>query len=236
MQYCFLCFTWVNGAAPWEEHCQSHPASRTLKWCAIRVYCHTVISPGLCPWCLRKVGAPAAQRLQQWDQNCALMAHVEAHIEKVDSWLNACPCGTEVEDVNSLRHHLSDEYGLWKAKWKMFGRKRVSEEDQNTEDLARTLDAEDAGQTSPRKARKRTNTRDKFIEWSPSRKGRSLNPPTSRAKASSRRNVSPKVDPTETTFIEWTRQVPSRMDQAQRDMCIPITPHHLLGNAGQTWG
>jgi len=42
------------------------------------------------------------------------MAHVKEYIEKVDSWPNACPCG-KVEDANSLRYHLSDEHGLWKA-------------------------------------------------------------------------------------------------------------------------
>ena len=72
---------------------------------------------------------------------------------------------------------------------------------QNTDDPEHTLDAR---QASPRKARKRTNTEYKFIEWSPSRKGRSLNPLTSRAKASNRRNESPKVDLTEMTFIEWS--------------------------------
>jgi hypothetical protein len=190
VKYCFLCFKWVNGAAAWEEHCQGHLASTTPKWCAPRVYCRTLISPGFCPWCLRKADLPAAERMQQWPENCILMSHVEAHIEKVDSWPNACPCGKEMEDANSLRHHLSDEYGLWKAEWKMFGRKRASEEDQNTDDPEHTLDAR---QTSPRKARKRTNTEYKFIEWSPSRKGQSLNPLTSRAKAPNRRNESPKV-------------------------------------------
>jgi hypothetical protein len=128
------------------------------------------------------------------------MAHVEVYIEKVDSWPNACPCGKEMEDANSLRHYLSDEYGLWKAEWKMFGRKRASEEDQDTDDPEHTLDAR---QISPRKVRKRTNTEYKFIEWSPSRKGQSLNPLTSRARVSNRRSESPKVDLTEMTFIEW---------------------------------
>jgi hypothetical protein len=204
VKYCFLCFEWVNGAAAWEEHCQGHLASTMPKWCAPRVYCRTLISPGFCPWCLRKADLPAAERLRQWSENYILMAHVEAHIENVDSWPNACPCGKGVEDANSLRHHLSDEYGLWKAEWKMFGRKRASEGDQNTDDPEHTLDAEDAGQMSPRKTRKRTNTGHKFIVLSSSCKGQSLNPPTSRAKASNGRDGSPKVDPNETTFIEWS--------------------------------
>lgn len=49
---------------------------------------------------------------------------------------------------------------------------------------------------------KRSKTRSKFIEWSPSRKEQSPNPPTSRTKAPNRRKVSQKLASTGTTFIE----------------------------------
>lgn len=62
-----------------------HLTSTTPKWCSVRVYRHTVISPGFCPFCLRHGEIPAAQRLKQWPRNCTLMAHVEAHVE-VRSW------------------------------------------------------------------------------------------------------------------------------------------------------
>jgi hypothetical protein len=51
---------------------------------------------------------------------------------------------------------------------------------------------------------KRVKTRGKFIEWSPSRKEQSPNPPTSRMKASNRRKVSQKLVSTGTTSIEWS--------------------------------
>ena len=210
VEYCFLCFKWFAGATAWEEHCRGHLTSTTPKWCAVRVYCHTMISPGFCPFCLARTDLLAAQRLRQWNRNCTLMKHVEKHCEEIRSWPTTCLCGTEVEGASDLRHHLSDAHGLWKAEWRMFGRKRASEEDQNTDDPEHTLDAEDAGQTSPRESRKRTHTGDKFIEWSPSRTGRALNPPPSRAKASSGRNGTPKAELTETTFTAWSPAAKAR--------------------------
>lgn len=204
VQYCFLCFKWFDGGDDWEEHCRGHLNSMTPKWCAIRVYCHTLISPGFCPYCLGNNG-PASQRLRQWTRNCTLMAHVEQqHVEQVCLWPTTCPCGTEVEDASTLRHHLSDAHGLWKAEWRIFGRKRAPEDDEETINPASTLSLQDAGQTRPCKNEKRAKIRGKFIEWSPSRKEQSPNPPTSRTKASNRRKVSQKLVSTRTTSIEWS--------------------------------
>lgn len=151
-----------------------------------------------------KVPFPS-QRLRQWTRNCTLMAHVEQqHVQQVCSWPTAGPCGTEVEDASTLRHHLSDAHGLWKAEWRMFGRKRAPEDDEEPIDPAPTLSLEDACQTRPCKDEKRAKTRGKFIEWSPSRKEQSPNPPTSRTKASNRRMVSQKLVSTGTTSIEWS--------------------------------
>src|SRR4051794_12250284 len=108
------------------------------------------------------------------------MAHVETHINKVDSWPSAWPCGKQVEDPISLRHHLSDEYGLWKAEWKNFGRQRASEEDKDIVDMAPSLTPEYAGQERSYKARKGAKSGDKFIEWSPSRETESPEPATLR--------------------------------------------------------
>lgn len=58
---------------------------------------------------------------------------------------------------------MSDAHGLWKAEWRMFGRKKTPE-DEEPIDPAPTLSLEDAGQTRPRKDEKRAKTRSKFIE------------------------------------------------------------------------
>jgi hypothetical protein len=131
------------------------------------------------------------------------MAHVEQqHVEQICSWPIMCPCSTEVEDASTLRHHLSDAHGLWKAEWRMFGRKRALEDDEESIDPAPILSLEDAGQARLCKDKKRAKTRGKFIEWSPSRKEQSLNPPISRMKASNRRKINQKLILTGITSIE----------------------------------
>jgi hypothetical protein len=57
---------------------------------------------------------------------------------------------------------------------------------------------------SPRKVRKRINIEYKFIKWSPSYKGQSLNPFISKVKAFNKRNKSLKMDLTKITFIKWS--------------------------------
>ena len=248
VQYCFLCFQWFDGGDAWEEHCRGHLASTLPKWCAVRVYCHTVISPGFCPYCMAKDG-PASKRMRQWTENCKLMAHIEEehikeehieeehieeehieeehieeehveeehieeehieeeHIDEGRTRPITC-CGTEVEDANSVRHHLSDAHGLWKAEWRMFGRKRGPEKDEKDVDPASTPNSEDVHETIPCKGRKRTKLGDQFIEWSPSPKKQSPDPPPSRQgrvgrmKASDGTEVSRAVAPTGMTFISW---------------------------------
>jgi hypothetical protein len=169
VQYCFLCFKWFDGGDAWEEHCRGHLNSMTPKWCAIRVYCHTLISPGFCPYCLGNNGS-ASQRLRQWTRNCTLMAHVEQHVEQVCSWPTMCLCGTEVEDASTLRHHLSDAHGLWKAEWRIFGRRRPREKDEEFVDPTPAPAAEDARETRLCKRGKRAKAGDRVIEWSPSLK------------------------------------------------------------------
>jgi hypothetical protein len=210
VQYCFLCFKWLDGGDAWEEHCRSHLISATPKWCAVRVYCNTMISPGFCPFCLGEDG-PAAKRLRQWTRNCTLMAHVEAHVGQIRSW-PACLWGTEFGDVNSLRHHLSDERGLWKAEWRKFGGKRAHDEEgkeqEDDVDRVSTPNPESPGEkTRPCKRRKGVKPVDKFIEWSPSPKAQSPDPHSprqrraDRTKASNSTKVSATGGPTRTTFI-----------------------------------
>jgi hypothetical protein len=55
--------------------------------------------------------------------------YIEEHIDNVPSWPTTCPCNTKAEEANSLRYHLSDAHGYWKAEWRRFGRKRASEDD-----------------------------------------------------------------------------------------------------------
>lgn len=147
VEYCFLCFKWFNGAPAWERHCRSHLDSFKPTWCAIRIYCHTMISPGFCPWHLHEESLPAAERLKQWPRNCILMDHIDDdHIEPIHSWPAPCGCGVEAKDVLDLRYHLSDAHGLWKTEWKRFGVKGPAE-DEDIVDVATIPNVEDGDES-----------------------------------------------------------------------------------------
>lgn len=225
VQYCLLCFKWFDDAVIWEEHCRDHLTSMTSKWCAMRIYCHTMISPGYCPLCLGDEGLSAAKRMRQWTRNSVLMEHVEKHMDDVRSWPMTCPCGAQVQDMTSFRYHLSDIHGLWKAEWRSFGRKRTLEEG--------------AGEMRPCQRRKLAKTGDKIIEWSPSPGWQSPSQLTSRqallqsAKASNKAKVSQKKVSASLTFIEWSLAAKSGSSTPGRsrheDLCTddPATLAHL---------
>jgi len=147
---------------------------------------------------------PASERLRQWRQN-----YIEEHIDNVPSWPATCPCKTKVEDANSIRHHLSDAHGYWKAEWRMFGRKRASEGDKNEVHQESTPNPEDACETKPCKGRKRAKPGDKSIEWSPPCEAQSPDPPSSRQQRPDRRKASDNVvashegTPTKTASTSW---------------------------------
>lgn len=51
-----------------------------LRWCGVQTYCHTVISPGICPFCLSNGQMSASRRLRAWTRNYLFMEHVDSHI------------------------------------------------------------------------------------------------------------------------------------------------------------
>lgn len=113
VQYCYLCFSWFAGVEAWERHCISHLDSISPSWCAPTTYCHTLIRPETCPWCLTCSELPAAERLQQWQKPCYLLDHIQnCHISKVQSWPTSCGCGVSVPGTKALRYHLSDVHGI----------------------------------------------------------------------------------------------------------------------------
>jgi hypothetical protein len=88
------------------------------------------------------------------------MVHIEEeHIHEVCSWPTTCPCNTKAEDVISLRHHLSDAHGYWKAEWRIFGRKKASEKDKNEVHQLSTPNPEDARETKTVQKKKTCETR-----------------------------------------------------------------------------
>lgn len=123
VQYCFLCFRWFQDVVTWEEHCSAHLRSMNTAWCGIQTYCHTIISPGHCSFCLSNEQIPASQRLQAWTRNCFLMKHVDNHIVKICFFALTCPhprCCEQLNSLDLLRHHLGDTYGLIRSQKKAF--------------------------------------------------------------------------------------------------------------------
>jgi hypothetical protein len=68
VHYCHQCFDWVVGEE-WEPHCQSHLAGMATKRCGIITYCHTLVRPGYCPFCISDTALPTSKRLKSWTRD-----------------------------------------------------------------------------------------------------------------------------------------------------------------------
>lgn len=170
VQYCFLCFRWFCDVVDWEEHCSKHLLSMNSVWCGIQVYCHTIISPGHCPFCLNNEQVSASNRLQAWTRNYLLMEHLENHIKKI-CWFNfKCPhplCNTQVDNLDLFRHHLSDIHGLTRSQREAFDARRHA--DMTDTDLPSNTNTDVEPQITRRKKRKLSDrTETMFVAWSPS--------------------------------------------------------------------
>jgi len=119
VHYCHWCFTWVVGAKEWKEHCQIHIDSLGTKRCGLITYCHTLVRPGHCPFCLGgfcsgSSAKLAERRLQSWCRDLALWQHVDAHLEDV-RWPLTCPhplCDVSLVDGEDLRFHFIDDHDM----------------------------------------------------------------------------------------------------------------------------
>ena len=129
VKYCFLCFRWIDDDTAWEEHCRGHLNTFRLTWCTIRVYCHTVVSPGFCSWCLVNEGPSAGKRFKQWTRNCTLVTYIETeHVQKIKLWPASYGCGTAEKGAVFLYCHLNDVHGLGQTEWRRFDIKRRVQE------------------------------------------------------------------------------------------------------------
>ncbi|KAI9766403.1 MAG: hypothetical protein M1839_004907 [Geoglossum umbratile] len=121
--YCFQCFTWFV-EEEWSVHCKQHLGSISSKGCGSINYCHTLIRPGYCPFCLGDETLSADERLQAWTRDTGLIAHLEKHVTEAN-WPSACPhplCSLQLQDEMLFWYHLSDDHNLRRANKK--GQKR----------------------------------------------------------------------------------------------------------------
>lgn len=91
-----------------------HVTSLTSKRCATITYCHTLVRPAFCPFCLGDRGEPACRRWESWTRETKLWAHLRTHLD-VSRWPLRCPhplCSLQVADETLLLYHLTDVHGL----------------------------------------------------------------------------------------------------------------------------
>ena len=85
------------------------------KRCGMTTYCHSLVRPGYCPFCLGNSSVLLPdQRLQSWCRDAALWQHVAKHLKKT-RWPQVCPhplCDVSLRDGQDLRYHFIDGHGL----------------------------------------------------------------------------------------------------------------------------
>lgn len=113
LRYCFTCFAWFV-EEEWDNHCQTHLKSVTSKRCASITYCHTLIRPAFCPFCMGDNVLDASSRLNSWTREAKLKSHLQSHLD-VSRWPLKCPhplCSQQLDDETLFLYHLSDVHGL----------------------------------------------------------------------------------------------------------------------------
>ena len=113
LRYCFACFSW-SVEEEWDKHCQTHLKSITSKRCASITYCHTLVRPAFCPFCIGDDRLDASSRWNSWTREAKLWGHLQSHLE-ASRWPLKCPhplCSLQLNDEISFLYHLSDVHGL----------------------------------------------------------------------------------------------------------------------------
>ena len=153
IHYCYQCFDWVVDEE-WESHCQSYLAGMATKRCGTVTYCHTLVRPGYCPFCMSDPKLLASQRLESWTRD---------HLSRC-RWPRVCPhplCDTSLKDAAALQFHLVDEHGFSRTyPWKSASGTAVDSQDETT-----TLD-QDPQRDRPSRKRK-SSSGIGALEWIP---------------------------------------------------------------------
>lgn len=113
LKYCFACFSWLF-EEEWDEHCRVHLESITSKRCASITYCHTLVCPAFCPFCMGNNRLNASSRWSSWTREAKLWSHIQSHLE-ASHWPLRCPhplCSLQLTDEISFLYHLSDVHSF----------------------------------------------------------------------------------------------------------------------------
>lgn len=82
--------------------------------CGTITYCHTLVRPGYCPFCMSETTLPPSKRLESWTRGYKLWSHVNEHLEEC-RWPRVCPhplCDTSVKNAAALQYHFVNEHGF----------------------------------------------------------------------------------------------------------------------------
>ena len=84
------------------------------KRCASITYCHTLVRPAFCPFCIGDNRLSASSRWSSWTREAKLWSHLQSHLE-ASRWPLACPhplCSLVLNNEISFLYHLSDVHSL----------------------------------------------------------------------------------------------------------------------------
>ena len=124
-QYCYRCCKWCSTLDDWKEHCEWHLQNLSTR-CEIYTYRHTLLAPGICPFCVGGCEFAPAKRFYQWTSSIRLWQHVDVHLKWV-SWPMSCPhplCKVTIGDRELFDYHLVDTHGKHSSAKETLKRKR----------------------------------------------------------------------------------------------------------------
>ena len=101
--------------AVWEAYCHAHLVELPSNRCGTVTYCHTLVRPGYCPFCMGKTELPASQRLKPWSRDHKLWVHIEEEHLVGCQWPLTClhpSCDTLHTDWTAFRFHLMDGHEI----------------------------------------------------------------------------------------------------------------------------
>ncbi|CAG8416255.1 unnamed protein product [Penicillium salamii] len=128
LEFCYLCAEMVDGEEEWKKHCQIHIENLTPR-CGMLRYRNTLISPGLCPFCLSDGTKEYDARFRQWRDKSTLLNHIDEHLRLLKPLdLVSCPhpcCeNREYKGTAALQRHFFDAHSLEEPRPNCQARKR----------------------------------------------------------------------------------------------------------------
>jgi len=111
-EYCYRCCTWFKNNDDFDHHCRSH-LIQLDPMCEVWTYRNTLVTPGICPFCVGQDQLPATKRYHQFPESFRLWRHVDRHLLET-LWPGPCPhplCDLVLKDAEDFNCHMIDIHG-----------------------------------------------------------------------------------------------------------------------------